>query len=132
MLALVCYEALFSGDLGPGANDAALLLNLTNDAWFDHSIGPAQHFHHALLRAVEQGKPMIRVANTGITASIDPLGRVVAALAPEQSATLDVIPDQPLPPTLFARWRHWPLLVALLILGLGELTAFVLTRRRHN
>jgi apolipoprotein N-acyltransferase len=131
MLPLICYEAVFSGDLGTPVADAALLLNLTNDAWFDHSIGPAQHFHHARLRAVEEGKPMVRVANTGVTALIDPLGRVTASLAPEGPGTLDVVPDAPLPSTVFARVRHWPLLMALAAIGIFELLALLVSRRHR-
>src|SRR5690606_32625392 len=74
-LVLVCYEILFSGDLGDTAG-AQFLLNLTNDAWFDGSIGPAQHAHHARVRAVEEGMSLIRAANTGLTFATDPLGRV--------------------------------------------------------
>ena len=63
-LPLICYEAVFPGDLGPVAG-AEFIVNLTNDGWFDRSIGKEQHFHHARIRAVEEGKPMLRLANTG-------------------------------------------------------------------
>ena len=82
-IALICYEAIFSGDLGADPADAAFILNITNDAWFDGSIGPAQHAHHAKLRAVETGLPLVRVGNTGITLLTDPLGRVTEQLAPQ-------------------------------------------------
>lgn len=111
-LALICYEILFSGDLGDTAS-AQYLLNITNDAWFDGSIGPAQHAHHARIRAVEEGMSLIRAANTGLTFATDPLGRITAALAPQQMAALDVKPHERLAPTVFAQIRYWPLLIAL-------------------
>jgi apolipoprotein N-acyltransferase len=117
-LALICYEAVFSGDLGRYVDQAAYILNVTNDAWFDGSIGLAQHADHARLRAVEEGMPLIRVANSGITEVVDPLGRVVASLPPEQEGVLNVTPPQKLDGTIFSRLRYWPLLIAILI-GLG-------------
>jgi len=68
-LPLICYEAVFSGDLGSEINQAKFILNITNDAWFDGSIGPLQHFYHARLRAVEHGVAMVRVANSGVSAT---------------------------------------------------------------
>ncbi|MEO5808333.1 apolipoprotein N-acyltransferase [Devosia sp.] len=123
-LALICYEILFSGDLGE-TEQAQFLLNITNDAWFDDSIGPAQHAQHAKVRAVEEGMSLIRAANSGITMLVDPLGRVTAQLAPKEMNVLDVVPDQKLPRTLFAQYRYWPLLIALLI---GLLVSVAVTR----
>lgn len=129
LLPLICYEAVFPTELGPVAK-AGIILNLTNDAWFDGSIGPAQHFDHARLRAVEQGKPLLRVANTGITAGIDPLGRTTAQLAPETEGVLDVTPDKPLPKTLYAQLGDWPLLGLLAVLALW-FSASASRARRH-
>lgn len=123
-LALICYEILFSGDLGDVAG-AQYLLNITNDAWFDGSIGPAQHAHHARVRAVEEGMSLIRAANSGLTFATDPLGRVKAQLAPLQMAALDVRPDQRLASTVFAQVRYWPLLIAL---GAGLLISVAVSR----
>lgn len=122
-LPLICYEAIFSGDLGSAADQSQFILNVTNDAWFDGSIGPAQHFHHARLRAVEEGMPLVRVANTGVTALVDPLGRIEARLGEGQAGVLDVVPDQRLGPTLFDLLGHWPFaaltLLSLLLAGLA-------------
>ncbi|HUV32452.1 MAG TPA: apolipoprotein N-acyltransferase, partial [Devosiaceae bacterium] len=109
VLPLICYEAIFSGDLGPGVEDAQWILNLTNDAWFAGSIGPAQHFHHARLRAVEEGLSLVRVANTGVTAMIDPLGRVLGRLPANQAGVLDAALSAPVNRTIFARYRSWVL-----------------------
>src|SRR5690606_26492318 len=119
------YEVLFSGDLGDVAG-AQFILNVTNDAWFDGSIGPEQHAHHARLRAVEEGMSLIRAANTGLTFAADPLGRITAELAPGQMAVLDVRPHNRLASTIFAQIRHWPLLIALVA---GILISLVSARR---
>jgi len=78
---LICYETIFPGEVLEGTGERpAWLLNLTNDAWFGQTIGPHQHLDQARLRSVEQGLPMARVANTGISAMIDPYGRILSAL----------------------------------------------------
>jgi apolipoprotein N-acyltransferase len=128
-LALVCYEAVFPGDIGEVAA-AQFILNITNDAWFDGSLGPAQHAHHARLRAVETGLPLLRASNTGTTIATDPLGRVTARLAEQQAALVDVVPALPLAePTLFNRLGLLPLYAAL---ALGLLLALWGRRRRRS
>ena len=123
-LVLVCYEIIFSGDLGDVAG-AQFLLNVTNDAWFDGSVGPAQHAHHARLRAVEEGMSLVRAANTGLTFATDPLGRITAQLAPGEMAALDIRPHQRLESTVFQSVRHWPFLIAVVA---GILAGFVASR----
>ena len=130
-LALICYEAIFSGDLGPDTAKAQFILNITNDAWFDGSIGLAQHADHVRLRAVEEGLPIVRVANSGLTEVVDPLGRVTQSLPPEQIGVLDVVPANRLPGTLFTRFGYWPLLGALLA-GLGIAVWSARMGRRHR
>ena len=125
-LALVCYEAVFSNDIG-NPDEAQFILNVTNDAWFDGSVGPAQHAHLARLRSVETGLPMLRAANTGVTFATDPLGRITASLAPLQPGVLDVVPSQKLAQgTLFNRLGDWPFLV---LVALGLLVSAVVARR---
>ena len=85
----ICYEAVFPRSL-PYASRPEMLVNATNDAWFGTSGGPHQHLGHARFRAIEQGVPMIRAANTGISAMIDPTGRVRARLALGMAGHLDV------------------------------------------
>lgn len=101
---LICYEIIFPDDVTGAAERPGWLLNVTNDAWFGTSAGPHQHFHQAELRAVEQGLPVIRAANTGISAIIDPYGRVVAELGLGQEGIVDGLLPQALPPTLFVRF----------------------------
>lgn len=72
---LVCYEAIFSGEVAEKEDPPELLVNVTNDAWYDGTIGPAQHFAIARVRAIEEGLPMIRVSNRGVTAVLDGYGR---------------------------------------------------------
>lgn len=125
-IALICYEAIFSGDLGADPADAGFILNITNDAWFDGSIGPAQHAYHARLRAVETGLPLVRVGNTGITMLTDPLGRITEQLAPQGRGVLDVVPDLKLSDTIFNRIGMWPFWIAILF---GLAIAFVSRQR---
>lgn len=127
-LALVCYEAIFPNDIGD-VSAAQFILNITNDAWFDGSLGPAQHAHMARLRSVETGLPMLRASNSGTTIVTDPLGRIVARLAEQQVAALDVVPHHRLEDgTLYNRLGDWPFWAASLCsVGLG---LFAARRRR--
>jgi len=118
-LPLICYEAIFSGAIFSGiegavANEAQFILNLTNDAWFDNSIGPAQHFQHARLRAVEQGLPMVRVANTGKSAVIGPLGRLSFVMEPGEIGVVDATLPNRIEATFFSRYLNLPFFGALL------------------
>ncbi|MCC0025014.1 MAG: apolipoprotein N-acyltransferase [Hyphomicrobiaceae bacterium] len=120
---LICYEIVFPGDLGPDIAQADFMLNLTNDAWFDHSIGPAQHFHHAQLRAVEEGIPLVRAANSGISAVVDAYGRVRTMAREGEVAILDSGLPGRIDGTLYQFLRPWPfifltgLFAALALLG---------------
>jgi apolipoprotein N-acyltransferase len=97
ILPMICYEAIFprefTRDLVPGNASPKLIINVTNDAWFGNSFGPYQHFSMSKTRAIEQGLPLIRSANTGISAIIDPYGRILKSLP---VGVADVI-DSPLP-----------------------------------
>jgi len=86
---LICYEIIFPDDVTDKTKRAGWLLNITNDAWFGSSAGPYQHFHQAQVRAVEQGLPVARAANTGISAIIDGYGRVMAAIGLGQRGLID-------------------------------------------
>ncbi len=105
---VICYEAIFSGEVlpeGPSASRAGLMLNVTNDGWFGQTAGPYQHLAQARLRAVEEGLPLVRAANTGVSAIVDPYGRLTASLPLGATGVLDGTLPQRIAPTLFA--RHW-------------------------
>jgi apolipoprotein N-acyltransferase len=98
------------------------LVIATNDAWFGTLSGPYQHLSLARLRAAEFGLPVLRAANTGISAVIDARGRVLAQLPLGVHGHLDAVLPAALPPTPYARWGDWPMLALLLgaILWLGR------------
>lgn len=86
---LICYEIIFSGEVVAAGPRPGFLLNVTNDAWFGRSSGPFQHFAQARLRAVEEGLPLVRAANNGVSAIVDAYGRVVAKLPLDAVGVLD-------------------------------------------
>ena len=116
---LICYEAIFPGEVvAAGAPRPALLLNLTNDAWYGHSAGPYQHRTIARMRAVEEGIPLVRAANTGISGVYDALGRTVAEIGFGVTGALDARLPPALPvPTAYARHGElaWACLVVLVL-----------------
>lgn len=120
VLPLICYEAVFPQGLR-GVGRADWLLQITNDAWFGAWTGPFQHAAQARLRAIEQGLPMVRVANTGVTAVFDARGRVVASLPFQTAAYLDAQLPGALPPTVYAIWGEVPVLMMLAGLGFGTI-----------
>jgi len=126
VLPLICYEAIFPREVNAMPERADWMLQITNDAWFGIRTGPFQHFAQARLRAIEQGLPLIRVANTGVTAVVDAHGRVVAELPFGTMAALDAHVPGALPPTPYSRWGDGP--VALLLAGLA---VFAVNRRRQ-
>lgn len=129
-LPLICYEAVFPQDATGTRRRPALLLQITNDAWFGSRTGPYQHLAQARMRAIEQGLPMIRVANTGISAMIDPLGRITATLPLGQAGFLDAPLSAPLPPTLYSRSGDLPVFIVLLGASFGLWGGQLRQRRR--
>ena len=113
---LICYEALFPGEVTGSGVRPAWLLNITNDGWFGVSSGPYQHLVSARLRSIEEGLPMIRAANTGVSAVIDAHGRVIASLDMEEEGVIDHLLPLPRAATPYARWRDWTLLSLLTLL----------------
>jgi apolipoprotein N-acyltransferase len=112
----ICYEAIFPGRVTAEGERPGWLLNLTNDAWFGTSTGPYQHLHQARVRAVEEGLPLIRAANTGISAVIDAYGAIRASLPLNTAGVI----DQPLPvaveQTPFVTYRGFSLIVVALMI----------------
>ena len=92
---LICYEAIFPDEIDANARNTDLLINITNDAWYGNSMGPYQHFQIARGRSVEAGLPMIRAASNGISAIIDPMGRIIKYAGINDVKILDsYIPDK--------------------------------------
>jgi apolipoprotein N-acyltransferase len=107
-LPLICYEAIFPGDVVARDDRPGWIVNLTNDGWFGISTGPYQHLQQARLRAIEEGLPVVRAANTGISAVIDPMGRMVAQLGLGVEGVLDSSLPSAIAPTVYARSGNIP------------------------
>ncbi|MAJ00224.1 MAG: apolipoprotein N-acyltransferase [Nisaea sp.] len=115
---LICYEAIFPGQVrAKDGQPAALMINFTNDAWYGVSSGPYQHFVATQVRAIEEGVPLIRAANTGISALFDATGQVRARLGLNETGFFDVaIPAALQNPTLYAQLNDIPLFICLIVL----------------
>jgi apolipoprotein N-acyltransferase len=100
---LICYEVIFPGAVLEPGKRPGWLVNVTNDAWYGATPGPYQHLLQARVRAVEEGLPLVRAANSGISAIVDPHGRLVASLALDRVGVVDGGLPVALPPTLYAR-----------------------------
>jgi apolipoprotein N-acyltransferase len=124
VLPLICYEAAFPSAVAGPDDRPGWMVNLTNDGWFGISTGPYQHLQQARMRAVEQGLPLVRAANTGISAVIDPLGRIVAHLPLGIEGVLDAPLPAPIAPTIYARVGDVPAAICVAVALL-----FVIRRR---
>ncbi|HVJ55105.1 MAG TPA: apolipoprotein N-acyltransferase [Aliidongia sp.] len=119
---IICYEGIFAHAAVDEAHRPAWIVNITNDAWFGRSIGPTQHFEQARLRAVEEGLPLVRSANGGISGVVDPYGRRIVTLPLGTTAALDVKLPEALPePTLYARFGDGLVLLMALVAFTGGL-----------
>ena len=119
---LICYEAIFPGRVVAEGARPQWLLNVTNDAWFGTSSGPYQHFASARIRAVEEGLPLVRVANTGISAVVDSYGRLLGQLRLNQAGVLDShLPRPAKSVTLYARYGDRMGLFLIVILAFSAL-----------
>jgi apolipoprotein N-acyltransferase len=126
---LICYEAAFPAQVVVQTDRPALLVNITNDSWFGTSAGPRQHLAAARMRAVEEGLPLVRAANTGISAVIDAHGRVTASLGLERQGVLVSPIPGALPRTPVSRMGLGaPFLLSILCCGFG----FGLGTRRQS
>lgn len=112
----ICYEAIFPGAVIDPAARPSWLLNVTNDAWYGVTSGPFQHLAIARVRAVEEGLPLIRAANNGISAIVDPYGHVLGRLDLNAVGVLDGALPRAAPPTLYERTRDAGFVVLALLL----------------
>ena len=115
---LICYEAIFFDKIIDKNNRPNLLVNLTNDAWFGFSTGPFQHFDMTRMRAIEHGIPLIRVANTGISAMVDPFGRVVKKINLNLEGVIDVSLIEALEPTIYEKYDQLPLIILISLISI--------------
>ena len=119
---LICYEAIFPGAVVQGADRPAALVNITNDGWFGNTTGPRQHLHQTRVRAIEEGLPILRAANNGISAVFDGKGRVLGRLGLDVKGSIDATLPAPLAPPFYARhgdlifWIAWLIGLAALFL----------------
>ena len=120
-LALICYEAIFSNYSNNIEDRPDWIVQITNDAWFGRFSGPYQHLAQARIRAIEQGVPFVRSANTGISAMIDPYGRILNSIELETSGYFDAVLPAKLPPTPYAKFGELFLSIISCLLLLASL-----------
>ena len=129
---LICYEAIFPELVSISSESADVIINVTNDAWYGNSSGPYQHLHITRVRAVENGLPILRVGNNGISAIIDSYGRVQQQLALNKVGIIDGhIPNKTLKPTIYSRLGTLSFLIAIVVVLLIQPT-MILTRRFYE
>jgi apolipoprotein N-acyltransferase len=126
---LICYEAIFPAAIVQGTDRPGLLLNVTNDGWFGDTTGPWQHFHQSRVRAVEEGLPLVRSANNGVSAVIDGRGRLLAVLGLNARGVIDSGVPAALSPPLYARWGDWTFVA---VVSFFMAIATVLARKQRN
>jgi apolipoprotein N-acyltransferase len=114
-LPLICYEVIFPGEEMPPGERAGWIVNVTNDAWFGYSSGPFQHLEQSRVKAIEEGLPLVRAANTGISAVVDPVGRVITSLPLGQEGVVDSSLPSPIAPPIYARVGDIPAFVMVVI-----------------
>jgi apolipoprotein N-acyltransferase len=129
---LICYEAIFPAGAVNRKDRPAWLLNVTNDAWFGNTSGPAQHFAQARMRAIEQGLPLARVANTGISGVIDAYGRREKALGLNQQGVLDVSLPNIIAITPYARFGDSTYVFLLMFFGTVYLSTLMGRGKSHQ
>jgi apolipoprotein N-acyltransferase len=123
-LPLICYEVIFPDEIMPKGPRPGWIVNVTNDGWFGISSGPYQHFQQARVRAIEQGLPLVRAANTGISAVVDPLGRIVNSLPLGVEGVIDAPLPQPIGAPVYSRVGDVPAAMLVIVAMLA------LVRRR--
>jgi apolipoprotein N-acyltransferase len=131
-LPLICYEIIFSGAVVAADQKPAFLLNITNDGWFGRSTGPYQHFHQARVRSVEEGIPLVRAGNTGISAIIDSYGRKIAGTRLGEATMIESSLPTRIDPPFYAQWRGLLFLLSLAVCLLAGRQRFFTARPRYD
>ena len=112
---LICYEIIFSNEVLRSKYEPDIIINISNDAWFNNYTGPSQHFSNAKFRSVETGLPVLRSSNTGISGVIDPYGRVVEKLSMGEEGFIYSRQPKKLPKTIFVIFGNYIILALLLL-----------------
>ncbi len=108
LLPLICYEIIFSGEVRGTGRKPGWIVNVTNDAWYGNTPGPYQHLRQSRIRAVEEGLPMVRAANSGISAITDAYGRIIGLIPLGRSGLIDRPLPKALKSTLFSKYGNLP------------------------
>jgi apolipoprotein N-acyltransferase len=127
----ICYEVIFPGKVVDKSQRPAWLLNISNDAWFGRSHGPAQHFAQATMRGIEEGLPVVRVTPTGLTGVIDAQGRIREIIPQYTHGALSVQLMQPKETTTYARFGQGTTILLLIVLG-GLALVVKQAQKHHN
>ena len=114
ILPLICYEIIYSGKIFKNSN-FDLIVNISEDGWFGKSIGPKQHFAHSIFRSVESGKYLLRSANNGIAAIINPLGVIEQKVEFGKSGYVDFKEAKKIKPTLFSKYGNKIFIMLILL-----------------
>ena len=122
ILPLICYEIIYSGKLFHNS-DFDLIINISEDGWFGQSIGPKQHFVHSIFRAIESGKYVIRSANNGLAAIINPIGAVEQSVDFGKSGYVDFNEIRKIQPTVFSKYGN-KIFVLLILLYIFLIFSF--------
>lgn len=127
---LICYEVIFPGEIGAGDGRSDAMVNVTNDAWYGKTPGPWQHLRFAQIRAVEQGLPLLRAANNGMSAAIDLYGQITDGLNLDEIAVIDTRLPAKLQPTQFV--LRGPLALLLILFALAAIAGLTILRARSR
>tara|TARA_A100000164_G_C21831481_1_gene735551 strand:- start:44 stop:958 length:915 start_codon:yes stop_codon:yes gene_type:complete len=134
ILPLICYEIIYSGEIFK-ENNFNVIINISEDGWFGKSIGPMQHFAHSVFRSIESGKYLIRSANNGTSAIINPIGEIEKSLELNDNGFIDFMKEKKIQPTVFSKFGNkiFGLLILLYIFLLFSFNfVFSINRNKSN
>ncbi|MDA0707832.1 MAG: apolipoprotein N-acyltransferase [Proteobacteria bacterium] len=130
---LICYEVIFPGQVTDSANRPEWLLNITNDAWYGQSTGPYQHLLQSRVRAIEEGMPLVRSANTGVSAIIDPYGRLLNQIPLNEKGVMNNRLPKPLKEiTIYSYMKDWQFIIINAMLSILNIMLAVRVTRQGN